>query len=447
MMRLRARLTVLWLVAIAAPVVAAELPRAPGDADYYDGGRAPVEKIDLGRNLFFDKALSGNRNISCATCHHPATHTGDALSLSIGEGGRGQGIARNTGVFPNAVSERVSRNAQALFNLGAREFRRMFHDGRVEQSAGSGSGILSPAGAELPAGLDNVLAAQAMFPVASTTEMAGQYGENSIGTAAALGDFTSVWRALATRLRDPGNGYVELFRKAFPDIATPDGITFVHAANAIAAFTAQVWRADGSPFHRFLRGEKRALDAGQVRGMDLFFGKARCSSCHAGPFLTDHAFHSIGVPQIGPGKGNGFDGREDFGRARVTGAPRHRYRFRTPSLINVALTGPWGHNGAFGTLDAVVRRHLDAGRAPAKFDRAQLVLVSRPDLDVLDFIAFDDPLRRRAVADSVDVTPVALTEPEIQNLLAFLDGLTDPASVDLAADVPRTVPSGLPVSD
>ena len=153
--------------------------------DFYDGGHANADQVELGRMLFFDKILSGNRNISCATCHHPTLGTSDGLALPLGEGGEGLGPDRRvTATTP--VDGRVPRNSPALYFLGAKEQRRMFHDGRVTVDANQNweSGFWSPAREQLPAGLDNVLAVQAMFPVQSAVEMAGQKGENDIATAA-----------------------------------------------------------------------------------------------------------------------------------------------------------------------------------------------------------------------------------------------------------------------
>ena len=159
-------------------------------------------------------------------------------------------MTRDTGVAADAVVERVPRNAPPVFNLGAREFTRLFHDGRVELDASQPGGVRSPAGPVLPAGLDNVLAVQAMFPVTSGTEMAGQAGENPIADAAAAGDLVSVWSQLAERLQNI-DGYVTQFIDVYDDVSQADDITYVHAANAIAAFEAFNWRADNSPVRSF----------------------------------------------------------------------------------------------------------------------------------------------------------------------------------------------------
>ena len=181
----------------------------------------------------------------------------------------------------------------------------------------------------------------------------------------------------------------------------------------------------------------------------LFYGRAECSSCHSGVFQTDHDFHAIGVPQVGPGFGDGPSGREDFGREGFTGDPDDRYRFRTPSLRNVALTGPWGHNGAFNSLRAVVEHHLDPRESLLSYDPSQVVLPPRPDLDALDFIAFSDAAVTAAIADAIEIEPPrrALSERNVDDLLDFLHALTDPTAGDLRKSVPQRVPSGLPLAE
>ncbi len=425
---------------------AAQLPAPVGDADFLDNGNPHAAKVELGKQLFFDKVLSGSFNIACATCHHPFAGTSDGLSLPVGEGANGTGITRDTGVGFDAIHERVPRNSPALFNLGAREFDTLFHDGRLEADPNAPGGFVSPAGSDLPPGLDSVLAAQAMFPVTSGTEMAGQPGENPVADAAADGDLPRIWSLLAGRLQNI-DGYVTQFVDVFPDVHSAADITYVHAANAIAAFEIDAWRADDSPFDRFLRGRRDALSLSQLRGMRLFYGKAGCSDCHAGPFQTDHSFRAIAMPQLGPGKGDGVAGHEDFGRERVSAMPTDRYRFRVPSLRNAALTAPYGHAGAYDTLEAVVRHHLDPVSSLYKYDVSQTVMPSRPDLDEHDGHAMNDPAIVAAIAAANELPPRQLRSSEIGALVDFLHALTDPAMLDLRRDVPASVPSGLPIAD
>ena len=427
------------------------LPQPVTDADYRLDGAFDPAKVALGQQLFFDKVLSGNFNISCATCHHPLADTGDGLSLPVGEGGRGLGVTRDTGSGGMAVEERVPRNAPPVFNLGAREFEVLFHDGRIQRNAAFPNGIESPAGADLPAGLDGVLAAQAMFPVTSGTEMAGQHGENPVANAAAAGDLAGpdgVWAQLAERLAGI-DGYVSQFIAVFDDVDAAGDIEYRHAANAIAAFEGARWRADNSPFDRFLRGDRGALSQRQFRGMRIFYSprKGNCVACHSGKFQTDHSFRAIGMPQIGAGKGDGDFGYEDFGRERVTGTPADRYRFRVPTLRNVALTAPYGHGGAFDDLEAVIRHHLDPAGSLASYDRTQAKLPSRPDLDALDFQAMDDAVVLNAIASANELGQTSLSDREIGDLIEFLHALTDPAMLDLRDDVPSGVPSGLPLAE
>jgi cytochrome c peroxidase len=425
-------------------------PDAPEDEDYYERDEL---KEALGRLLFHDKILSGNQNISCATCHHPLTDTGDGLSLPVGEGAQGLGVTRNTGGPGTLVPERVPRNAPHVFNLGAKEFTVMFHDGRVEEDPDHPSGFRSPAGDDLPVGLDNVLAVQAMFPVTSGTEMAGQNGENPIGTAAhngLLAGESGVWEQLAGRLRGIPE-YVGMFVAAFDDVGGPADIQFVHAANAIAAYEAAAFRASNSPYDRYLRGEHKAMSQSQHRGRHLFYGAAGCGDCHSGAFQTDHQFYAIGMPQIGPGKGDNLpgydDGHDDFGRERVTLDPDDRFRFRVPSLRNVALTGPWGHDGAYDSLEAVVRHHLDPIGSLNGYDTEQAVLPPRPDLDAADFACHNDGTRRGAIAAACELAPRGLSDEQVKQLVDFLHALTDPDSLDLRDEVPMEVPSGLPMFD
>ncbi len=423
-----------------------ELPAPVTDSDYYINENDNSAKVELGKFLFYDKILSGNKNISCATCHHALADTGDGLSLPVGEGGQGLGITRNTGKRRHKIHERVPRNAPPVFNLGAYEFAAMFYDGRVEIDPSFPSSCSTPAGDELPEGLDGILACQAMFPVTSPTEMAGQVGENKIANATANGNLPKVWRLLEKRLRK-NKQYVRLFKAAYPEIRRNKDITFVHAANAIAAYEAVAFRADNSPFDQFLRGDRKALSKKAKKGMRLFYGKAECSTCHSGKFQTDQDFHAIAMPQIGPGKGHGDSGHEDFGREAVTEDEGDRFKFRTPSLRNIALTAPYGHDGAYDTLEAMVRHHLDSVNGIYNYDQDQVSLPSRKDLDRIDFLVQDNPALVEQIANASELSPIHLSEKQFQNLMAFLHALTDPNSLDLRKTVPKKVPSRLRLHD
>ncbi|RVT85379.1 cytochrome-c peroxidase [Rhodobacteraceae bacterium CCMM004] len=412
---------------------------APVGADAYRPVRA--EAAALGRLLFWDPILSGNRNISCGTCHHPRFGTGDGLALGLGEGGAGLGPDRR--VDPaNPPEQRIPRNAPALFNLGAHEFTVMFHDGRVEEDPDRPSGMRTPMDDDMLAGFDGVLSAQTMFPVLSQDEMAGHYSENEIAQAVRMGRITGpggAWDLLSRRVAAIP-AYAEAFAALEPEIAAGRPIAFTDISNVIADFIAWEWRSDRSPFDAHLRGTV-PLTGAAARGMDLFYGRAGCADCHAGPFQTDHGFHAMGVPQIGPGKGARFEThRRDEGRMRVTGRAEDAYAFRTPSLRNVTATAPYGHSGAFAELETFLRHHVDPA-APSVPDALLPPGVGAGD----DLAVWGLPEVRDPVLGAVRRAPLTLTDAEIADLLAFLDSLTEPSAIAGRLGIPDTVPSGLSV--
>ena len=109
--------------------------------------------------------------------------------------------------------------------------------------------------------------------------------------------------------------------------------------------------------------------------------------------------------------------------------------------------GPWGHAGAYDSLQAIVEHNIDPIEALLYYDPSQAVLPSRADLDAIDFYVLDDPALLADIAAANEMTPKNLSPEEIDLLVAFLHALTDPASVDLRKDVPLEVPSGIPVAE
>ena len=437
------RLLLPMLLLLAPALHAGPLPAPLGDADFAPPA-APAE-IELGHLLFYDPVLSGNRNISCATCHHPDFATSDGLSLGIGEGGVGLGPDRRADP-ENPPEQRIPRNSTALFNMGATALTVMFHDGRIEVDPSRPSGLRTPLGEEMVQGFDSLLSAQTMFPVLSPDEMAGHYQENAVAKAVRQGRITGpdgAWDLISQRVAAIP-AYAEMFAAAYPEIAAGRPIAFTDISNAIAAFVAWEWRADDSPFDRYLRGEG-ALPPRAAEGMALFHGAAGCSECHSGKLLSDMDFHAMGQPQIGPGKVERFETHQrDIGRMRVTGRAEDAYAFRTPPLRNVARTGPWGHAGAYADLAAFIRHHADPAAGLARYAGGAV-------LPALDGIADDwavlrsDALRGEIAQAVAGRAAVALTEAEIAALVAFLESLTDPASLAGRLGIPDAVPSGLPV--
>ena len=396
--------------------------------------------LHLGRDLFYDPILSGNRTVACATCHHPKFGTSDGLALSIGDGGIGMGPGRR--VDPENLPERrIPRNAQALFNLGYPEFRVMFHDGRVERL--DNGTIRTPFGPVPDTGPLAMLKVQAILPVISPDEMAGHYSENDVSAAVRRGLFQGpdgAYAILAKRVAD-----IPEYRRRFRTWAgAPWTPSFDDIALALAAFMAHEWRADDSPFDRFLC-DGTPLSVQAEAGRRLFYGQAGCSECHSGRFQTDHRFHAIAIPQIGPGKTERFETHaRDIGRQRVTGRIDDAYRFRTPSLRNVALTAPYGHSGVYADLETVIRHHLDPARGLAAFQSSSVRL---PDLPGADDFRIATDHKELAAISAANVLPARpLSREEVQLLISFLHALTDPISAVGRLGVPKMVPSGLPVS-
>lgn len=409
------------------------------DADFHKTSD-PVVK--LGQFLFYDKILSGNQNIACSTCHHHKHASADGLSLPVGEGGVGLGPDRTIGSGEQMIEERVPRNSPALFNLGAKEFVSLFHDGRVSIDRNDPSGFDTPAEEDLPRGLKTVMAAQAMFPITSAVEMAGAFGESDVGNAANRG-FEYVWPILEKRLQNIPE-YVALFRRAFPEIDKASDIKMVHAANALAEFQMSEWRADNSPFDDYLRGDQAALSEHEIKGMDLFYGSAGCSTCHAGAIQTDHKFHAIAMPQIGYPLTRTFDPVvRDAGRINETNNLKDRYKFRTPSLRNIAQTAPYGHSGAYRTLRSVVRHHFDPLRAFKSYDRSQVVLADHPDLSKIDFMAMENLREVSVLLRANTLKRKDVSDDDIDALLVFLGALSDQKSLLGKLGPPKQVPSGL----
>ncbi len=392
-----------------------------------------VAEVALGRALFFDKILSGNRDIACATCHDVTASLADGRSLAIGTGAAGTGLGRTLGKGRRFIL----RSAPSLLNSGL-GLPYLFWDARLSGRSGSFS---TDSSVTLPPGLPNIVAAQAMMPVLSRREMRGEPGDrDGFGNPNELALFpdhqnADVWDAIMQRILAIQE-YVAMFNVAFPGTTRP---RFDDAARALAAFQMEAFTKTRSPFDRYLDRDDFALSPEQKRGGLLFFGKALCSSCHNGPFLGGQSFANTAAPQIGPG-GN----RQpplDLGVGEQQSNDFYRFAFRVAPLRNVELTAPYFHSGAYRTLEAVVNHYNDVPTALRNYDPSQLAPDVRAEYR-------GDPATVSAVLATLDGRlrqPLNLTPLEVGELVAFLKALTDPAARDLRSVVPARVPSGLPV--
>ena len=331
------------------------------------------EKVQLGRKLFFDRRLSANNTISCAMCH-------------IAE----QGFAQNELKTPVGIEGKsVRRNAPSIYNVAYLEG--VFHDGRETS-------------------LEN----QVWGPLLASNEM----GNLSIG--------------MVIERIDSLADYEGLFERTFGH--GPDMLTI---GKALASYERTLVSAD-SPFDRwYFGGDKTTFEESAQRGFKLFSGKARCVACHTVEeefaLFTDNSFHNTGVGYfatmrptdaelvvlLAPGQTERIDteilqstGTEQFrdlGRYEVTNLPADRWRYRTPTLRNVALTAPYMHDGSLSSLRDVLSFYNQGG-------------VPNEVLDPL-------------------LNPLGLSDTEIDDLLSFLKSLTG-ANVDALVSDAFAAPIG-----
>ncbi|GAB3824041.1 cytochrome-c peroxidase [Hymenobacter jeollabukensis] len=272
-------------------------------------------KVELGRLLFWDPVLSGPRDVSCASCHHPASGYTDALDLSIGPNGQGQGSSRHFRQ-PNDLPF-AQRNAPTVLNVAFNGIdaaghcdpgtAAMFWDSRAHS-----------------------LEAQTLLPLATLAEMRGrQFPE-----AAAVDSVVARLR----RIQEYQQRFGAVFGGAEP-------VTAANLGRALACFERSLTATD-APYDRYLRGDHAALTDEQVQGLTAFV-QSGCPKCHAGPMFSDYQTHVLGVAD------NAKLAASDAGQNGT-------YAFRTPSLRQVAATAPYMHNGTMSTLAEVVRFY-DAG--------------------------------------------------------------------------------------
>lgn len=169
------------------------------------------------------------------------------------------------------------------------------------------------------------------------------------------------------------DGYREQFQAVFGTDVTAENI-----AKAIAAYERTCISGD-APYDRFKAGDESALSEAAQRGMKIFFNKAVCSACHAGPNFTDNAFHNVGV---------GMDQDEpDAGREAVSGLLGDRGSFKTPTLREIGRTAPYMHDGSLATLDDVIEHYRKGGVPNPQLDE-EIFPLKITDEEKADLITF-----------------------------------------------------------
>ncbi|PID44349.1 MAG: cytochrome-c peroxidase [Proteobacteria bacterium] len=371
----------------------------------------------LGMKLFYTRSLGGDQTTACVSCHHPMLGGGDGLSLSIGVDSQDPEILGPNRKMKSHHRVKVPRNAPTTFNVALWK-KHLFHDGRIKRL--DAYSIHTPdVKKDQPDALggDNLVQAQARFPITSNEEMRGDFMPDALTQ--------TLRRSLASRLQAH---WEKAFRVAFNDHQTPvdDLITEQNIAAAIADYERSQLFVN-NPWSKYVAGDNDAISPQAKRGAVLFFssqaqGGAGCVSCHSGDFFTNEEFYNTAMPQIGEGKAqheNDTD-KDDLGCYLVTEKPGDQYRFRTPSLLNVEVTGPWGHSGAYASLEAVTRHMLNPAKAIKQFKASD---IKQPDIDTRH-------LRRntlKALKSGIDITPRPnSTEQDVKDLVAFMKTLTDP---------------------
>ena len=419
--------------------------------------------FELGKELFFSRSLSEQFDVACASCHHPLLAGGDGLSLPVGVDaidplllgpGRTHDGIRLTDIEADG-GPNVARNSPTTFNIQFYD-RTMFWDGRIEVlesrqlEHGTGQATRTPDSlfklADPNAG-NNLSEAQAKFPITANNEMFG-HGPGQI--------LTNGHKRLIilNRLRDvglhqgelPRNEWLERFQTAFDDSSNNarDVITIERVATALSVYQRSQILIN-NPWFNYVGGELGAIDEEAKAGAVLFYtgneqGGYGCASCHENNKLTDEAFHNLAIPQFGRGKNIlSFD----TGRLQITNAASDKYRFRTPSLLNTEITGPWGHSGAYNNLQGIIRHHLDVEQAVENYDYSLAPLSQFEYVPSKEGRYQDLTQRALTVLKSSD----AWVEPSEENvneihlaqLEMFLKTLTDPCAINhecLAAWIP-----------
>jgi cytochrome c peroxidase len=275
-----------------------EVTTLPRTVNYPFDNPYSQAKEDLGRLLFWDPVLSGNLEISCASCHHPDHAYADGLERSVGV--NGNLIDRNSPTIIN-----TAYNGIELTNNYDPERAPMFWDNRTLSLEG-----------------------QSIEPILSAVEMRGnQISEDDIVDV------------VIERLEAIPE-YVSMFDIAFGTT----NISEQRIADALATFERSIV-ANNSRFDQYMRGDEGALTQREIAGLNNFIDVG-CADCHSGAMFSDFELHTLSTPNNGVND-NGATGDFDF---------------RTPSLRNVALTAPYMHNGVFDSLEDVLDFYDDISR-------------------------------------------------------------------------------------
>lgn len=348
----------------------------------------------LGKLLFGSKALSLNGGMSCQTCHLDKFGSADGIPNGIGVGGEGEGAER---VLKGG--DVVPRNTLALWGRGITEFRTFFWDGKIDFTEGK---QISQFGSEAPS--QDPLELAIHLPVVEIREMLAEdkfvHGVKKENVRAADQVYFEIISSLRRKHSEEMAQLAKLQNKDVQEI------TFDDVAVAIKNFFKSKFALQKHRFESFVFDNGK-LSQDELRGALLFYGKGKCSVCHSGILFSDLKFHGIPMGQLGSGK-NGFG--VDYGRFNVTHDADDLYKFRTPPLLDVENTAPYGHSGGVATMGAAIVRHFDPLR-------------DMPLDQMTDYQRVEAYKQIAVSAPSVSLLPY-LDQDEVSNVVAFLKTLS-----------------------
>jgi len=306
---------------------ATQWPQIKGYADMVIPADNPMTpaKVELGKQLYYDNRLSGDASRACYSCH-------------LKEHGLTDGKPKAVGAYNAALP----RSSPTLWNIGYHS--EFYWDGRSKS-----------------------LEAQAMAAwTGGNMGVSGKEGRPSTNDICARLDQIEAFR--------------KQFQAVFGTACTPENVV-----KAISAFERSIVSTEkNSTWIRFREGGEKALSPAARRGWDLFRGKAGCTNCHDGLLLTDQQYHNIGIAWDPEKKEF-----SDVGRFKVTNQERDKGAFKTPTLLDIAKSAPYFHDGSVATLEEAVDFMLGGGRPNPQLDSANLVprqLTAAERADLLEFL-------------------------------------------------------------
>ncbi|RUM65455.1 MAG: cytochrome-c peroxidase [Sulfurimonas sp.] len=414
-------------------------------------------KTQLGKKLFYTKALSLDFDTACVSCHHPLLGGGDDLSFPIGSEAMDPNLLgpgrmhQDTGKSYFDGGPTVPRNAPSTFNAALFDVG-MFWDNRVESKTGAAgangglaTNILMPGHSDyerVESVVNNLPSTQALFPITSAEEMRA-FGHADLSNGDAVRLYLAKRLSGADGNRDLSESEREAWLQAFrtglnaPDANASELITIENIAEAIGEYERSQLFVN-TPWKAYVEGDSTAISEKAKQGALLFYsgyeeGGANCVQCHSGDFFTDEALHVMAVPQIGRGK-NHDGSTEDYGRANITLQDADKYKFRTAPLLNVSSTGPWGHSGAFTSLRNVVKHMLNPDESTQNYNPYSELKQRGIDVQCQDVETNTaHALAQLVINRQKGISPhqsVAFSEEQIDQIVAFLETLSDPCVED-----------------